>query len=287
MKINNSKRLPEAIRKACESHEHRSGDYSVTMLLKDAQEITYLKLLDSVLEDDCSDRLWAIFGTAVHKMLEVKEVEGVDNEVYMTTEVHGRTVSGMADVIDHNNEKIVDYKTASVWKFKIKPCDFSDWREQLKAYLFLYGENTGIRYYDGEIVALLRDWSQTEAERDSEYPQSPIQTVNFHFTDKELDAVRDEWEAKIGGVEMLIRQAMRGEKIGYCSDKSTWTKETTFAVMKEGRKSAIRVFNNREDAEAFSEIEKGSFVVERKGEHTKCEKYCLVAKNGYCRGCKE
>ena len=286
MKITNKRGLPEAIRKACESHEHRRADYSVTELLKDAQEIAYLKMLDPILEDDCADRMWSIFGTAVHKVLEEQETEGVKNEVYLTTEVLGKVVSGIADVIDTLKKKIVDYKTASVWKFKIKPCDFSDWCNQLRAYLYLYYVVTGEMYFDAEIIAILRDWSQTEADRDCEYPQSPVQVVKFHFTKEEILKVKDEWEAKIGDVEMLIRQAMNGQQIGFCSDDSTWTTETTYAVMKVGRKTALRVFKTKEEAEELAQTEKGAYVEERKGEHKKCSRYCLVARNGFCRGAK-
>lgn len=286
MKITNRRNLPEAIRKACESHEHRRADYSVTELLKDAQEIAYLKMLDPILEDDCADRMWAIFGTAVHKVLEEQETEGVKNEVYLTTEVLGKVVSGIADVIDTLKKKIVDYKTASVWKFKIKPCDFSDWSNQLRAYLYLYYVVTGEMYQDAEIIAILRDWSQTEADRDCEYPQSPVQVVKFHFTKEEILKVKDEWESKIGDVEMLIRQAITGHNIGVCSDDSTWTTEPTYAVMKEGRKTALRVFKTKQEAEELAQTEKGAYVEERKGEHKKCSRYCLVARNGFCRGAK-
>ena len=85
---------------------------------------------------------------------------------------------------------------------------------------------------------------------------------------------------------MLIRQAMSGQQIGFCSDDSTWTTETTYAVMKEGRKTAIRVFNTKEEADSLVYKTGCYYVEERKGQHKKCEKYCLVARNGFCRGVK-
>lgn len=43
-------------------------------------------------------------------------------------------------------------------------------------------------------------------------------------------------------------------------------KITTFAVMKEGRKSAVKVFDSEEVAEAFSYIKgNGFYVVKREG----------------------
>lgn len=47
--------------------------------------------------------------------------------------------------------------------------------------------------------------------------------------------------------------------------------------MKEGRKSAIKVCTTKEEAEKVAAENKGSFVVERPGEDTKCMGYCNVA----------
>lgn len=295
MRITNKLGLPEAFRKACEV-KHRQGDYSVTQLLKPAQEIALSIMLDSVLEDDCADRFWAVFGTAVHKVFEGEKEAGVLNEAFLEADIDGHKVTGQADIVDFNENIIKDYKTCSVWKFRLPDSDFSDWENQLRAYCYLWNKahencwENNIYYIDrGQIIAILRDWSQTEAERDKEYPQSPVQVVNFSFTPEQLEAVAEEWSQKISDVEFLIGQCMKNgiKEMGFCPDKDTWTTQTTWAVMKEGRKSAVRVFDNKEQAEELAGTDKTYSVQERKGEHKKCERYCIIAKNGFCRGCKK
>jgi hypothetical protein len=54
--------------------------------------------------------------------------------------------------------------------------------------------------------------------------------------------------------------------------------ETTFAVKREGRKTAIRVFKTIEEATTLAEKEKG-YVETRLGEPRRCAgNYCGVAK---------
>ena len=282
MKITNKFNLPEAFRKAVEFNGHRQGDYSVTQLLKPSQEVALSIMLDKVLEDDCIDRFWALLGTAVHKVVENYQPEGCANEYFMQTEIAGRTVTGTADIVDYVNERVVDYKTCSSWKFRLDGKDFSDWRNQLKGYLYLL-RTKGLHFNDGQIIAILRDWSQTEANRSSEYPQTPVIKVNFHFEDSEIEEVPAKWEAKIKEIEDMLKKVAKGENIGFCPDEETWTSSDSYAVMKEGRKTAVRVFSTKEEAEEFAKSGV-YYIVERKGEHKKCTGYCILAKNGFCRG---
>lgn len=286
MIITNKYGLPEQVRRACAVQSHRQGDYSVTQLLKGSKEIAMEKLLGNILEDDCIDRFWALFGTAVHKVLENEVVDGVHNEVFMEVEIAGKTVTGTADVIDMKNGIIKDYKTCSRWKFVFN--DFSDWRDQIKGYLYLVYAKYKLLWTKGEIVAVLRDWSQTDAKRDVTYPQKPIMTVPFTYTEEEIKAVGEEWETKINDVENCLSWIIKSGESSCpcCSDEETWTKPTTYAVMKEGRKTAVRVFESEEEANTFAATDKTYSVIKREGGHTKCENYCIIAKNGYCRGRK-
>ena len=54
-------------------------------------------------------------------------------------------------------------------------------------------------------------------------------------------------------------------------------KPSTWAVKKEGRVRAIRVFDNEADAEKrCAEEGKGAFVEYRPGAYTRCEGFCAV-----------
>jgi hypothetical protein len=69
-----------------------------------------------------------------------------------------------------------------------------------------------------------------------------------------------------------------GEELQACTDEERWMSETIYAVKREGRKTAIRVFKTIEEATELAEKEKG-YVEERKGEYKRCTgDFCGVSK---------
>jgi hypothetical protein len=68
-----------------------------------------------------------------------------------------------------------------------------------------------------------------------------------------------------------------GEQQQDCSDAERWMSETTYAVKREGRKTAIRVLKNLEEANEMAEKEKG-YVEIRVGEPRRCTgNFCGVS----------
>jgi len=75
----------------------------------------------------------------------------------------------------------------------------------------------------------------------------------------------------------LHQQAMTGDWPD-CTPEERWTKSTKYALMKKGRKKAIKLYNV--EAEALQAVtEKDHFVELRPGEETRCESYCGVSKH--------
>jgi hypothetical protein len=71
-----------------------------------------------------------------------------------------------------------------------------------------------------------------------------------------------------------------GDDLQPCTDEDRWMKETTYAVKKEGRKTAVRVFKTMEEAVELAK-EKDHYVETRPGEPIRCTgNYCGVA--DYC-----
>lgn len=277
MRVTNKMNLPNALVKAVERHEHRKGNFSVTQLLKGSTEIALEMMNPEKLEMDVSDMINMMLGTAVHKLFEEQPTEGVLNEYYMEAPVFGAfTVSGTADVIDTVNEEIDDYKTCSSWKIIFK--DFEDWQEQGKGYCWLYNHMTGKMYRRFRIVALVKDWSPTEAQRNAEYPKAPVVSIGFEFTEEEIYGVAEKWQEKI--VEVL--QKMVSQDYGCCSEKERWAKPAKWALMKEGRKTALKLYDSEGEAMAAKGEDKNLYVEHRAGEDTKCDKYCVAGKCGLC-----
>lgn len=71
-----------------------------------------------------------------------------------------------------------------------------------------------------------------------------------------------------------------------CSAEERWQKKDVYAVKKEGRKSAVKLFDTQKEAEErIVELGKGHYLEIRRGESMKCKNYCLCAK--FCNFCKE
>ena len=76
-------------------------------------------------------------------------------------------------------------------------------------------------------------------------------------------------------VEYLINN-----ELPLCTDAERWRRKDTYRVEKEGRKSAVRVLDTKEEADKYMEGHKDSKllkVVEAKGECVRCANYCDVA----------
>ena len=76
----------------------------------------------------------------------------------------------------------------------------------------------------------------------------------------------------------MIRKAeeQADEELEPCTKDERWATDDKFAIMKEGRKSAIKLFDTREDAEKMLEsLDDKHWLQERKGESKKCVDYCV------------
>jgi hypothetical protein len=76
------------------------------------------------------------------------------------------------------------------------------------------------------------------------------------------------------------------DDISECDKQERWAKADTFAVMKEGRKTSIKNFDNEEDAKKMvDELGEKHYVQTRPGTDKKCTGYCNVCK--FCSYYKE
>jgi len=271
MKFTNRLNLPEGIVKAVSTEKHNEpGCISATTLIKGAKEILLTDRHWDELTDDVSDRIWAIWGTAVHSLLE-HEGENEFSEVNMAHEVNGITVTGRIDNYDIAKGVICDYKTASVYKVKVR--NFDEWRLQGLIYAWLL-RNNGLKAERCKFIALLKDHSKTDADRDRRYPQNPVYVYEFPVTLTDIIKIDRYIRSKVD--EYARCQELSDDEIPACSAEERWEKAPKFAVMKTGRKTAVRLLDSQSDADRMAtELGKGHYVDYRQGESTKCRHYCL------------
>jgi len=275
MKITNRANLPEALVKAVSVRRHNDpGRLSATTLLNGTKQIILTDRHWDELEDDVSDRFWAIIGTAIHSVL---EYEGKDEfaEEYMSYELDGITVTGRIDNYNMKTGVIADYKSVSTWKIVYK--DYDDWRKQGLIYAWLLFKN-GFEVKKCQFIALIKDHSKLDAKRNPEYPQQPMCVYEFDVTPELLEEIEVFLKAKVADYKQRREEA--DDDIPPCSASERWEKPTKFAVKKGSNKRAYRVMDTMEEAETLaSDMGPGYSIETRPGESTRCMGYCLCCKH--------
>lgn len=267
MQITNLTKLPDPLVSAVSrKREPRRGQISVTELISPPQMRALTLKHWSDLTEDASDRIWATMGQLMHKLLEEHGRESASHlvEHTLSSEVDGLTVTGTLDLYRRDGV-LTDYKFVSVWTTidGVK----REWEQQLNLYAeLLRRHNHPVNRL--EIVAIYRDWSKMRAQ-DSSYPQSQVSVFEVPLWPQDEAAKFLEERVR------LHRQAEEGVAIE-CSAEERWERRTKYALMKRGRKSAIRLFDTQEEAMA-AVSQSDHYVETRPGASIRCESYCAVS----------
>jgi len=273
MKLTNKNGLPEAIFRAVNKQKHEKNGYSVSELLQPIQLTVLKHRHEEKIEEDVSDRIWALFGSSLHYVLAQNSDENALSEEYITFEKAGAKVSGTFDY--YENEVLYDFKVTSAYSI-IYGDRKSDWGQQLNMYRCLL-ESKGFKVKELKIVAFLRDWSKSKALQGGDYPDNNVMIIPIDIDRSiTLDAMISR-AAEIEGYK-------DAEELPPCTPTDTWEKPTVYAVMKKGRKSAIKLYSDKKEADERAEKEKG-YVEIRQGEKVRCKEYCPV--NKFCKQYKE
>ena len=270
MRVTNNLNLPGAFVNAVNRERHNEpGSYSATTLNKGVKEILLTDRHWDEITVDAADSVWVVWGTAVHALMESQKDDNFHEERFKVR-VENSWITGQVDSYDMQNHVIYDWKTASIWKVQFK--DFTDWKKQGLTYAWLM-KQSGFEVSRCVFVALLKDHSKTKAKTDKEYPQSPVFTYQFDVTEADLA----ETEARIKDKIRQIEQAQEAsdDEIPPCSPEERWADADKWAVMKNGRKTALKLFDSEVDAENFAGEQGNSCYVEyRPATSRKCADYC-------------
>jgi len=276
MKITNKHGLPQTFLNVLNRSTYTKGkaDLSVTELLQPPQLVQLRKRHWEELEEDVTDKIWAIFGTAIHAVLEL----GADDNHVIEERIHatlnGWDISGAVDLqrLEDGGVVISDYKTVGVWAVMNEKLE---WEQQLNMYAWLIESVKKVPVKRLEIIAIIRDWNRRDAKQKESYPQSPV---------KMLDIPLWPYETR----ELFIKQRIHhhsnaslateiGEDYALCTPEEMWEKPTTYAVKKVGNKRATVVCQSEAEAEdKKAELGHGYEIQIRAGERTRCEDFCQV-----------
>lgn len=269
----NNEHLPEAFVNFVSNVRHnQKGSVSATTLLQgDKQIILYDRHFDE-LTQDAADLVWASFGTAFHAIME-KQHDDSFKEEYFETPVEDWKVTGRVDRYDMRNKVIEDWKTASVWK--VIKGDFKDWKAQGLTYAWLMRQ-AGLEVDKCRFIALLKDHSKAEAKKKGDYPKKPVYIYEFDVTIADLLETEKRIKEKIKSITGSYK--LGDDDIPPCSPEERWETQPKWAIMKEGRKSAVKLCDTLEEAETLaSSLDDKHWIQERPGESKKCADYCPCA----------
>lgn len=286
MKILNNNNLSgphvRAAEASASSHPPRKNQRSVTQLTKAPRQLLLERRHWDDLEQDATELLKPMIGTAWHAWLAKFVKEGDLSEHFSMHPVkNGWELTGTCDLLEKDTMTLVDHKTSSIFGYLLG--QKFEHVAQLNIYRWLL-EKEGF-----EIKKLKNDFTFTdhkwrEALRDPNYPQACSIGVDVPmWTMEKTEAYINERMELHAAQEKLA-----DDDLLHCTRDEMWQHDESWAVKKNGGKRALNGSVSKTEAEAVNFWKsqkgegKGHFVEYRPGERVKCDMYCVAGKSGLC-----
>lgn len=219
MKITNAMGLPNALLSAIAEHQTKPDNkvFRVTRLISPPRQIQLMIRHWDDIEQDASDMLWAIFGTAVHSVFDKVKEEGCIQERRIEKKIGKIKVSGQFDLYDIKKKKISDWKTASVWKYKYK--DYHDWTKQFNIYAWL-ANSDGLDVKELEAIALFKDWKKRDSLKDKSYPKCAVMGIPI-----QLHSIEETEHFVLNRVKLHYDNiSLTDNELTPCTDDEMWNR---------------------------------------------------------------
>ena len=293
MELTNISNLPKAIERAVNNDPYDSSgsDISTTRLIAPPRIRVLEKRNFDLIKEDVSDRIFSLLGQSVHHIIERAKlkVDISERRLFYKDDAitNGWTLSGQFDYLTCDGN-LIDFKVTSAWAALDALTNGKDeWENQLNVLDFLCRKNQKdltrykkeIKVKSLSIMAILRDWSKLKVMQSDNYPRKQVVMIPVRRWSEEQQEIYVKARIK------LHQDAEQSKELPMCTAKERWRKEDSYAVMKDNRKTAWRLFATKEEAIQFifsqKMIEgKGCNIVFRKGEDVRCQHYCRV--NEFC-----
>jgi hypothetical protein len=276
MKLTNKYNLPQTFVNVLNRPTYTKGKahLSATEIITSPRIVQLKKIHWDNLEEDVADKVWAIFGTAIHAVLELGKDDHHIIEQRLHANVDGWDISGAIDLqrVEDDGIIVADYKTTGAWAVMNEK---SDWEQQLNIYAWLVEKVKKVPVKKVEIIAIIRDWSRRDAQVKEGYPEAPIKVIDvplWTFEQRE-NFIKE----RIQLHSNALFAAETADDLPQCSPSEMWEKPAFWAVRKVGNKRATTVLDTEDKALAkIEELGKGYEVEFRPGERTRCANFCQV-----------
>jgi hypothetical protein len=293
MELTNISNLPKAIERAVKNDPYDSSgsNISTTRLIAPPRIRVLEQRNFDLIKEDVSDRIFSLLGQSVHHIIERAKlkIDISERRLFYKDDAitNGWTLSGQFDYLTRDGN-LIDFKVTSAWAALDALTNGKDeWENQLNVLDFLCRKNQKdltrykkeIKVKSLSIMAILRDWSKLKVMQSDNYPRKQVVMIPVRRWSEEQQEIYVKARIK------LHQDAEQSKELPMCTAKERWRKEDSYAVMKDNRKTAWRVFATKEEAVQFllsqKMIEgKGCSIVFRKGEDVRCQHYCRV--NEFC-----
>jgi len=220
------------------------------------------------IEQDPEDMLWALYGTALDTIVKAHNRTGLV-DLKFEYPFDDYTIVGKPDIYYPSTETLVDVKTTSVWTLQNPR---KEWTYQLNVYKWLMEQlMPELKVKKLEVHGIGRDWRKNEKLRYNTYPDSAFVVINIPMWDD---------VGKVIDADIKRHKNFPREE---CTLEEKWSKPDQYAVMRTGRKSALRVLDSEGDAHKWCKHNdhkvgaNGIKIVKRPGEFVRCNQYCSVS----------
>ena len=288
-----------------------NATYSITEILRPPQMGALTRRYAGVIVEDVADRMFALYGQIGHEILEragkaprevwrrVYEAAGLPwtdkiplplaVEERFTFNVGTVTVTGKPDSLllwpdlsedGHVGLLLEDYKFTSVWQVVHGPS--AEWVAQLNLYAL------GLRQTDERgpselrVQAHLRDWLVSRATYNATYPQKQVAIVPIPLWEPAEAQRFLEERVRLHVTADADLASFGPNMLAQCTSEERWSAQPKWAVMRDGKTRAVRVFDNEVAAVAFTVGNASLHVEHRLGLPRRCQMYCPVGKAGLC-----
>lgn len=269
-------KLPEYIENAVDiKYEPKANRMSVSRLIGPPLIRTLEIRHWDELEKDAESKLWALDGIGFDSIMKQYSRWGLTNiKLEVPFPLFKLTVVAKPDYYNVLTHILADLKRTSIWSVKdaLKNCKH-DWVKQLNIYdRLLYHVVPQLPVKKLEVHAFARDWRPIEKLRYNDYPKKvEIIEVPRWSKEEQMDYIDAQLHDHVDNPERE------------CSDEEKWRKLDKYAVMKKGRKSALKVEDSLPNAYTWCkgkghvDGEKGISIVKRPGDCIRCSGYCDVS----------
>ena len=280
MKLTNEYGIPQTFINVLERPTYNKGKahLSATQLLNSPKIVALTRKFDDEIEQDASDMVWSIVGSAIHNFLEQGKDENHIVEQRIHVEHDGWHITGAIDLqeVATDGIHVKDYKFTSVWAaMNEKP----EWESQLNIYAWLVEKVKKVPVKSVTIAAMLRDWSRRDREKEG-YPKAPILEIPMKLWTMEE---REAYVAKRISLHSACEFSIETDgDLPDCTPEEMWEKPTVWAVRKKGNVRAKALYESEALATVALEQYGKDYEIEvRQGERTRCANFCPVSQ--YCQ----